>query len=232
VTPAVMTLKLLDEEQPRVYTDVAAFNEFVARMDKSRIESIRVELSGPISSTSEVSGTLMTSQEPKEGLTPEERSGVSEIMNTRYDTDFDAWLAQQIDALRARDWNQVDAEHLAEEIAEVRKSERRAVRSHLRNLLSHLLKWAYQPEERERNGASWQTTVRNARVLIGEALEESNTLAHELPELLAHAYRLARQDAAEDTGLPLATFPLTCRWTVQGLLARGFWPERVDWEGR
>jgi hypothetical protein len=57
-----------------------------------------------------------------------------------YDTDFYAWAAQQASALRAKDWDALDVEHLAEEVDDWRKTERRAVRSQLRLLCSHSLK--------------------------------------------------------------------------------------------
>jgi len=49
-----------------------------------------------------------------------------------YDTDFYTWTQAQAAALRAGNWTAVDREHLAEEIEDVGKSERRAVISHLR----------------------------------------------------------------------------------------------------
>ena len=39
------------------------------------------------------------------------------------------------------------------------------------------------------------------------------------------AYRRARRDAADDTGLPLATFPEACPWPVAQVLDEDFWPE-------
>jgi hypothetical protein len=42
-----------------------------------------------------------------------------------YDTDFYAWAQAQAAALRAKDWAALDLEHLAEEVEELRKTERR-----------------------------------------------------------------------------------------------------------
>jgi hypothetical protein len=36
---------------------------------------------------------------------------------------------------------------------------------------------------------------------------------------------LAREDAADETGLPLATFPEVCPWTPAQVLDVDFWPE-------
>jgi Domain of unknown function DUF29 len=96
------------------------------------------------------------------------------MITSLYDTDFDAWAQQQAAALRAKAWNQLDIEHLAEEVEELRKTERNALRSQLRRLASHLLKWHYQPEKRSE---SWQATIRDARGLLEDGLETSPSLA-------------------------------------------------------
>ncbi len=65
-----------------------------------------------------------------------------------YETDFYQWTQQQAALLRQGQWSQVDAANLAEEIESMGKSDRRAIWSHLINILLHLLKWQYQPERR------------------------------------------------------------------------------------
>jgi hypothetical protein len=144
--------------------------------------------------------------------------GVQEL----YDTDFDAWAQQQAVALRAKNWAALDFEHLAEEVEELRKTERKAVRSQLRRLTSHLLKWAYQPARRS---DSWQATILDARRLVADWLEEDGSLTRELPDLFAWAYPRARREAAKDTGLALVTFPEVCPWTLTQCLDEDFWPE-------
>jgi len=139
-----------------------------------------------------------------------------------YDTDFYAWAQQQAAALRAKDWAALDVEHLAEEVDDLRKTERKAMRSQLRRLTSHLLKWAYQPT---RCGESWQTTILDARRLVADGLEENGSLTRELPALFAWAYPRARREAAKDTGLSLATFPEVCPWSVAQVLDEDFWAE-------
>ena len=139
-----------------------------------------------------------------------------------YDTDFDAWLQAQVAALRARQWDALDVEHLVEEVEELRKTERRGVRSQLRLILSHLLKWVYQPDKRT---DSWRSTVANGRILVQEDLEDSPSLARELDTLATWAYPRARRDAAKETGLPLATFPEACPWPLVQVLDEDFWPQ-------
>jgi hypothetical protein len=42
---------------------------------------------------------------------------------------------------------------------------------------------------------------------------------------MATAYRPAREDAADETDLPLTDFPEACPWTVAQVLDEDFWPE-------
>ena len=71
-----------------------------------------------------------------------------------YERDFYAWTQDQAARLRAlgRD-NRFDAERVAEEIEDLGASARRALESHLLNMLVHLLKLAHSPAEQPR--AAW-----------------------------------------------------------------------------
>jgi hypothetical protein len=139
-----------------------------------------------------------------------------------YDTDFYAWTQAQAAALRTKDFTALDLEHLAEEIEALGNEQRHAVRSHLRVLLWHVLKWVYQPDHRT---TSWRTSILNARAEIADRLEDYPSLRPRVPALLASAYPRARRLAAAETGLPLATFPEACPWTLEQVLNEDFWPE-------
>jgi hypothetical protein len=43
--------------------------------------------------------------------------------------------------------------------------------------------------------------------------------------MIAQDYQRIRQRTSDETGLPLATFPESCRWTVEQVLDVMFWPE-------
>ena len=140
-----------------------------------------------------------------------------------YDQDFYAWTQEQAALLREGAVEELDLRNLAEEIESLGKSDRRALGSHLRNLVLHLLKWHYQPSGRL-TGQSWRSSIRNARAEIAVLLEDSHRLEREVAGLLARWYPLARLDAADETGLPLATFPETCPWKRNEVLDPDFWP--------
>jgi hypothetical protein len=139
-----------------------------------------------------------------------------------YEEDFYAWTRAQAAALRAKDVAALDLEHLAEEIEALGNEQRHAVRSHLRVLVWHVLKWAYQPDHRT---TSWRISILNARAEIADRLEDYPSLRPRVPTLLASAYPQARRLAAAETGLPPDTFPEACPWTVAQVLDAEFLPE-------
>ena len=67
----------------------------------------------------------------------------------RYEDDFYAWTRHQAEVLRSMPVsdNRFDREHVAEEIEDLGKSERDAVRSQIRRIIEHLLKLAYSPAD-------------------------------------------------------------------------------------
>jgi hypothetical protein len=81
-------------------------------------------------------------------------------LNTPYEKDVILWSQEQARALRARDFSKLDIEHLADEIEDVGKSEERELANRMAILLTHLLKWRFQPERRS---ASWRRTINHQR---------------------------------------------------------------------
>jgi hypothetical protein len=133
-----------------------------------------------------------------------------------YDQDFYLWTQQQAALLRQGHLIALDLEHLAEEVEDMGKSEKRAVESHLTVLLTHKLKWEYQAQKRAR---SWRFTIAEQGIQIEKTCQESPGLRPLLPILLEDAYRTARLRAAKETRLSLSIFPKTCPWTVEEILA-------------
>jgi hypothetical protein len=139
-----------------------------------------------------------------------------------YDTDFYAWTQAQTTALRAKDWPAVDLEHVAEEIESLGIADEHAITRQLQRLLLHLLKWCYQPTHQT---TSWRRSIRQARDAIADRITRSPSLRDYPTQRVSLTYRRARRDAADETGLPLATFPETCPWPVARVLDEEFWPE-------
>ena len=141
---------------------------------------------------------------------------------TTYDTDFYLWTQQQAALLRQGQTMELDMANLAEEIEDMGKNNRLALESSLSNVIMHLLKWRYQPERR---GTSWKLSIRNGRRQIEKRLKNSPSLKPQLPVIVQEEYPPAREDAADETGLPLSTFPDQCPFTVEQLLDVEYWPD-------
>jgi len=138
-----------------------------------------------------------------------------------YETDFYLWTQQQADLLRQGLLSEVDTAHLVDEIEDMGGSERHALGSYLKNILMHLLKWQYQPQRR---GNSWRLSIRNGRDGVDRLIEFSPSLERKMTEQIPAEYRRARTAAADETGLPLTTFPDVCPFTVEQITS-DWWPD-------
>jgi len=137
------------------------------------------------------------------------------MATTLYKTDFYAWTLHQADLLRQEDYADLDRHNLIEEIESIGASERRELDNRLTILLMHLLKLTYQthyPPE------GWRNTVREQRRQLRKFLRVNHTLRVQLADFIAGAYPDAREDAADETHLPLSTFPEACPWTGEQIL--------------
>ena len=111
----------------------------------------------------------------------------------RYEDDFYAWTQLQAEVLRSMPVsdNRFDREHVAEEIEDLGKSERDAVRSQIRRIIEHLLKLAYSPAEQPR--FDWMETIVDARQTMFDKL--TPTLRRDVEGALEKLYADARQRA-------------------------------------
>ena len=139
-----------------------------------------------------------------------------------YERDFYAWAIRNATLLRQGRFAELDTEHIAEELDSMGRSEKRALKSRLTVLLTHLLKWRYQPTLRSN---SWRYTIREQRLAVADVLEENPSLQSQLGETLGKAYRAARLAAARETGLAEETFPATCPLSFDEAMSESFWPE-------
>ena len=139
-----------------------------------------------------------------------------------YDKDFYGWTQDQARALKTRRLADLDIDNLIEEIEAMGRSEKRALESRLVVLLTHLLKWKYQPARR---GKSWQLTGKGQRINFENILDDNPSLKAQLDALLERAYGKAIIDAATETGLDEETFPSRCPWTLAQVRDSNFYPD-------
>jgi hypothetical protein len=141
---------------------------------------------------------------------------------TLYDSDFHAWAHEQASLLRAGRLSEADIENIAEEIESMGRSEKRELVNRLTVLLSHLLKWRYQPGLRSR---SWTLTIEQQRLRLDKHLAENPSLKSRLDEAMADAFQDARIDAERETRLPRSVFPSSCPFTFDEAMNPDFWPD-------
>ncbi len=122
-----------------------------------------------------------------------------------YDADGYGWAMAQAELLRARRFDDVDWANVIEEIESVGKSERSSVESALRVVLMHQLKWEHQKMFRAR---SWANSIRTHLGHFDDRLSDNPGLKSQLSSILQRAYRDARSEAANETGIDIDLFPV------------------------
>ncbi len=143
------------------------------------------------------------------------------MSNSLYESDFYAWANEQASLLRAGRLAEADVENIAEEIESMGRSEKRELLSRLKVLLTHLLKWHFQPTLR---GNSWRLSIEEQRREVANHLADNPSLRARLPEAVASAYASAVLAAARETGLDRTTFAPVCTWSFEQVMDDDFWP--------
>ena len=146
----------------------------------------------------------------------------------RYEDDFYAWTQYQAEVLRTlrtRD-NRFDREHLAEEIEDLGKSERDAVRSQVERIIIHFLKLAHSPARDPR--FDWMDSIIEARSALANKL--SPTLRRDVDAELPRIYGIARKRAAIQMQRygeheAAVSLPAECPYTVEQILTEDWYPE-------
>lgn len=137
---------------------------------------------------------------------------------TLYNADFYLWTQAQAAALRARAGadNQLDYDHLAEEIEDLGKSDYRAVASAVRLILEHLYK--LHATQRQEPLGHWAGEIETFRLEIGQRLTATlerlvradlERLHEQAAKVAARKFAFAEPEAAIDPSL---------RWTWEEIL--------------
>jgi Domain of unknown function DUF29 len=146
----------------------------------------------------------------------------------RYDDDFYAWTQHQAMVLRSMTVadNRFDRENLAEEIEDLGRSERDAVRSQIRRIIEHLVKLPYSPAAQPR--FDWMASIGAARAVLGDKI--SPTLRRDAEAMLARLYRDGRRQAelalrgyGEDRAA--GALPQTCPYSLDDICREDWYPD-------
>lgn len=132
-----------------------------------------------------------------------------------YEADETAWLEAMAQLIVQDRLQDLDYPHLAEHLTDMAKRDRREVKSRLVVLLTHLLKWTYQPDRR---AGSWRGSIISQRQELADAAS-SGVLRNHAIAVFPKAYADAVAIAAAEAGLPEETFPRHCPYSFEQLLA-------------
>jgi hypothetical protein len=145
----------------------------------------------------------------------------------RYEDDFYAWTQHQAEVLRSMPVtdNRFDREHVAEEIEDLGKSERDAVRSQIRRIIEHFLKLAYSPAEEPR--FEWMHSIADARSALEDKL--TATLRRDIEGALEKLYSDGRRRAALSLGAfgehdAAQAFPAECPYSLDEICQQDWYP--------
>jgi hypothetical protein len=129
---------------------------------------------------------------------------------------------EQVALLRAGNLSAIDADHIADEIDDVGKSEQRELASRMAVLLAHLLKWQHRLALR---GNSSMRTIAVLRKDVAYMLDEAPSLKRKFDDAawLDLVWSKAVLSAANEVGLD--EFPETCPWSIEQIMAPGFLPD-------
>lgn len=147
----------------------------------------------------------------------------------RYEDDFFAWTQHQAAVLRALAVadNRFDREHVAEEIEDLGKSERDAVRSQIRRIIEHLLKLAHSPAAQPQ--FDWMASIAEARSALDDKM--SAALRRDAEANLPKLFRDGREQAAlalrgHGEAEAAGNLPVECPYTLDEIVRRNWYPDR------
>lgn len=143
-------------------------------------------------------------------------------MGASYDEDVVAWAKEQAALLRAGRLSAIDVAHIAEEIEDVGKRERRELANCMTALLAGLLRWQFQRGGRNKSGMRMITVQRKE---VAYMLTEAPSLRGPFSDAgwMNLVWEKALAQAVSETGLNV--FPEACTWTMEQMLDEGFLPD-------
>ena len=145
------------------------------------------------------------------------------LQSTLYETDHYLWIETTLKQLENRDIDNLDWQHLSEEIEALGIEQRRKVESYLKQLLTHLLLCCYWETEKETCQRGWQIEISNFRDEL-EFSFRSKTLYNYFLSCLEQVYTKARRQVIQKTGLPTEIFPKQCPFSLEDILNNEYFP--------
>lgn len=139
-----------------------------------------------------------------------------------YEEDEHLWLFENAKLLREGRLDMADIEHIAETLEDMGKRDNREILSRMRVLMTHLLKWIFQPKERS---SSWKGTIVEQRKELKKAFKDSTNLKRYGKTNFQEEYLDARDIASAETSLPISHFPEEPPFTFEQIIDENYFPE-------
>ena len=114
------------------------------------------------------------------------------ITQTLYEQDFSLWVNDTVQKLKAKNTENLDWEHLIEEIEGLTRSDRREIKHRLITLFEHALKRRYVPLNECYRG--WELTIKRTQSKLQDILEDSPSLRSYLLEIMPNCYQEALEN--------------------------------------
>lgn len=147
------------------------------------------------------------------------------VQSNSHDRDFCLWIQETIRSLRSGDLNEIEIDHLIEELEDMGNSQKDALESNLIRVLQHLLKWKYQKQKRSN---SWKASITEHSLRLNKAFKKSPSLRRYFEQVFDECYTDARLITSRETGLDLEQFPETCPFSPSDVLNPQYLPESED----
>lgn len=145
------------------------------------------------------------------------------LQSKLYETDYYLWIETTLQQLENKDVDNLDWQHLGEEIEALGIEQRRKVESYLKQLLIHLLLCRYWETEKESCQRGWHIEIANFRDEL-EFSFRSKTLYNYFLTCLEQVYVKARRQAIQKTGLHPSIFPKQCPFSIKDILNDEYLP--------
>ncbi|MCC5663496.1 DUF29 domain-containing protein [Nostoc sp. CHAB 5784] len=137
-----------------------------------------------------------------------------------YETDENLWLEETIKLLKEKQFNQLDLEHLVEELINLDKRDLAKAKSLLRQIIIHILLLQYWQVENERNSRHWIGEIKTFRYDLNNHL--TTNLINKLQDDLENIYQSAVDFVKIKTDLTI--FLEKCPYTLVQLLDENYLP--------
>ena len=158
------------------------------------------------------------------GITAEKGHPIANITAALYDRDFCAWTEEQVCLLAERRFENLDLDHLTEEIRDMGNEQVFALESALIQALVHLLKLACSAAKDPRG--VWKVSVTKQRVVVERLIKRNPSLRSKIDELFTDVWGDARKIARAELEQfnEVVELPERCPFTLGQVRDDEFWP--------